>query len=276
MPPGFEYLRPYDAFVSMAPIAGSRNVLSTRQSQRVCRRRTSEAGRHGRGRATGADDDCGPARARIPGNQHRHRRRDRAAGRSARDDRPHDAARALRRRRLPAAHCLRQRRESARGTRCGAPARARRPRRARRRTAAPDAPDAGREHLISAARRRARRALCDLAAARPRRGRARRHAADSRREHRRRGAAVRVGGGRGLRPGVRRLSGVSGAGSQGQQALIRGRSTGFAARSHRLRRGADRRRDGARHRAARRGWSDDPHGAGADAAWTPVSGPITC
>ncbi len=28
MPPGFEYLRPYDAFVSMAPIAGSRNVLS--------------------------------------------------------------------------------------------------------------------------------------------------------------------------------------------------------------------------------------------------------
>jgi putative ABC transport system permease protein len=28
MPPGFEYLRPYDAFVSMAPIAGSRSVLS--------------------------------------------------------------------------------------------------------------------------------------------------------------------------------------------------------------------------------------------------------
>ena len=28
MPPGFEYLRPYDAFVSMAAIAGSRNILS--------------------------------------------------------------------------------------------------------------------------------------------------------------------------------------------------------------------------------------------------------
>ena len=28
MPQGFEYLRPYDAFVSMAPIAGSRNILS--------------------------------------------------------------------------------------------------------------------------------------------------------------------------------------------------------------------------------------------------------
>ena len=237
MPPGFEYLRPYDAFVSMAPIAGSRNVLSRGNHNGFAavgrlkpgvtvddaRRELTTIAVQLETEYPATNTGIGVVTARLADRLVTHG--------------PHDAARALRRRRLPAADCLRQRRGPARGAWCGAPARARGPRRARRRTAAPHASAAGRQHHDFRGRRPARRAVCDLAAPPPGRGCAGRDAADNHVSID--GAALLFASAAAAICGLvfGAFPAFQAAGTQGQQALVRGRATGFAARSHHVRRG---------------------------------------
>ena len=69
LPAGFRYLRAYDVFVSMGPLAGDRYLRRPRQSPGLQRRRTAEAGRHRRGGRAGADGDRRRPRARASGHQ---------------------------------------------------------------------------------------------------------------------------------------------------------------------------------------------------------------
>ena len=276
MPRDFQYVRPYDLFTSMGPVAGTPNLID----------RGNHSGFYALGRlkpgvsleAAGSELKAIAAalEREYPNTNSARRRPRRAARRSAGRRHPSHAARAARRRRFPAADCLRQRREPADRARRLAAARARRPRRARRRTRAAGEPDAGREHPGVGGRRRARHRRRRVAAARPGGGRPRGDAADRRGAPRRDGAAVRARRRGDLRRRVRRAAGVPGvrrAGSAGAGARPIGRiCLALPPAAPRADGRGDRPRAGAAHRRR----ADDAHAAGVDAGRDRASDRIIC
>ena len=241
MPPGFRYLRAYDLFVPMGPIVERPVPERSRQSSGLQRGRPARARRHAwrRRRGSWRRSALDLQREHPDTNSGISVRAEPLAARLVATG-PAHAARAARRRRLPAARGLRQRRQPADRARRRAAARARGARGARRRTPAPDAADAGREHAGVGGRRRARRGASPswlLRAAD--RGRAGGNAAPRRSANRRdRRCLFALVGGRRLRHRLRRVSRVSGVGHPAARRRSRAsRAAGASASSHRLRRG---------------------------------------